>query len=359
VGKDVAVIGAAGSCGRQLAMQLLERQLVSETGRLQLVGHRGGPSEHELWGLRSDLEDAFSDGAPRLELALDPEDVDADVVVMLAGATISLDPSLPVDRARLATRNAALFESYAAALARRADPPVVVVQSNPVEVGVAVFARHLPAHRVLGAAGWSDTLRFRHELSVELGVPRRDVAAVVLGQHGDHLLPVWSRIGVHGVRRPDVESVIARARRGRSLADLPDEVAAERAALVDRVRAGRVQDAWDAVTALPVDLRTAIKPFFTHFTSGHTTEAVTARAAADLVAAITSGTWLVVPAQVTAGGRWHGVSAPLAAPVVLGPTGWTDVVDLELADDERAALAVADRVVGEVVAAAIHPDDPA
>ena len=61
---DVAIIGAAGACGRQLAAQVLQRQIVPTTDRLQLVGHGGGLSERELWGLRSDLEDAFGDWSP-------------------------------------------------------------------------------------------------------------------------------------------------------------------------------------------------------------------------------------------------------------------------------------------------------
>lgn len=350
---DVAVIGAAGACGRQLAVQLLQRQVVPADATLQLVGHRGGTSEHELWGLRADLEDAFSDHAPRLELVLDPEAVDADVVVMLAGATVSLDPDQPVDRAALGRHNAGMFDVYARVLAASDREPLVVVQSNPVETGVAVFSRHLPPHRVLGAAGWSDTLRFRHELARELGVSRRAVGAFVLGQHGDHMVPAWSLVTVRGVPGSEVERTVARARRGRSLADLPEEIVAERTRLVERLRSGRVEEAHDAVAALPVDLRVAVKPFFTNFTSGRTTEAVTAHAAADLVASFVDGVWRTLPAQVATGGRWLGITSPLAAPVTLGPDGWLDPLPLQLADDELTALRVADGAVGASIAATI------
>ena len=96
---DVSVVGAAGACGRQLAVQLLERRVLGPDARLQLVGHRGHRSEQELWGLHADLSDAYADTAPALELVDDPEAVDADVVVMLAGATLSTDPTAPADRA--------------------------------------------------------------------------------------------------------------------------------------------------------------------------------------------------------------------------------------------------------------------
>ena len=65
---DIAVIGACGACGRQLCMQLLERRIVPTTNRLQLVGHLGGASENELWGLQADMQDAFSEWAPRMQV---------------------------------------------------------------------------------------------------------------------------------------------------------------------------------------------------------------------------------------------------------------------------------------------------
>ncbi len=346
---DVAIIGAAGACGRQLAGQLLDRRVVPESSTLQLVGHRGGASETELWGLRADLEDAFGDWAPTLELVVDPEQVRADIVVVLAGATVSLDPNQTVDRAELGRRNAVMFEEYARTFAAWERPPVVVVQSNPVELGVHVFAQHLPPHQVLGAAGWSDTLRFRHELAVELGVGRRAVSAAMLGQHGDHAVPAWSMVRVHGLTRHEVEAKVAQVRRGRSLADLPAEIVAARTEVVDLIREGRVQDAYDRTQGLPADLRVAVKPFFTSFTSGRTTEAVTAHAAADLVAAVVECRWQAVPAQVADPDRWGGLTAPLAVPVVLGPNGWLSTVPVDLADDERAALQAADAAVASSI----------
>ncbi|MBM3662656.1 MAG: lactate dehydrogenase [Actinobacteria bacterium] len=342
---DVAIIGAAGACGRQLAAQVLQRGTVPPGGRLQLVGHRGGPSETELWGLRSDLEDAFGDWAPDVELVLDPDAVDADLVVVLAGQTVSLDPNAPVDRAELARVNAALFHTYAVALARRPDPPIVVVQSNPVELGVRIFAEHLPRERVIGAGAWSDTLRFRRELAEDLGLPRRDVAAVTLGEHGDRLVPVWSAVRARGVPADAVDRAIAAARGDRQLVDLPDEIATARTEVVDLIRSGAVAEAWARVGSLPADLRVAVKPFFTNFTSGRTTEAVTAHAVADLLEAFVDGVWRAFPAQVWVRGDWNDLHAAIAIPVIVGQNGWTPVVDLALHDDELDALQRADAVL--------------
>ncbi len=351
---DVAIVGAAGACGRQLAAQLLQRHTILPSDRLQLVGHSGGASEHELWGLRSDLEDAFADWAPQVELAFDPDGVDADLVVMLAGRTVSLDPGEPVDRAGLAAHNAALFRDYAVALARRPEPPIVVVQSNPVELGVRILAEHLPPERVLGAAAWSDTLRFRRELAADLGVSRRDVAAFVLGEHGDHLVPVWSAVDVRGLGPTAGVDLVHRVRGGRRLADLPDEVVRARTDLLDLVRSERVAEAWSFVQGLPADLRAAVKPYFTNFTSGRTTEVATAHAVADLVDAFVAGVWWAVPAQVWVRGLWQDLQAAIAVPVVVAQNGWVPALDVQVSAEELEALRAADRALGQAQERSLH-----
>jgi malate dehydrogenase len=54
----LAIIGATGSCGRQVAAQILARGILPPDGALDLIGHAGGAHEMELWGLRADLHDA-------------------------------------------------------------------------------------------------------------------------------------------------------------------------------------------------------------------------------------------------------------------------------------------------------------
>jgi len=339
---DVAVIGAAGSCGRQLVVQLLDRHILPESARLQLVGHRGGRSEDELWGLLSDLEDAFGDNAPTIELAVDPQAVDADVVVMLAGISISTDPNASVDRAVLGQTNYRIFVEYADALAARpGSPPTVIVQSNPVELGVQVFAGRLGRQQVLGAGGWSDTLRLRAELAAELGVRRPQVHAWMLGQHGDSLAPIWSQVRVWGVAPAEVAALVDRVTAGRSLADFPQEVRTYKTQMLDLVRSGQVRAAYDMVQGLPPDLRAAVKPFFTHFTAGHTTEVVTAYAVADIVAALVEGTQRVITAQVALEGEWLGLHGVVGAPVALSLNGWEHVYPVALNDDETAAVEAA------------------
>src|SRR5262245_61727428 len=245
---NIAIVGAAGSCGRQLTAQLLDRRLLPASARLQLVGHRSGRSADELWGLRADLEDAFVDDAPTIEVVLEPPAIDADLVVMLAGATISTDPNAPVDRVALGRTNRQMFVEYADALASRPGlPPAVIVQSNPVELGVQVFAERLGRQRVLGAAAWSDTLRLRAEIAADLGVRRPQVHALMLGQHGDYAVPAWSQLHVRGIAAAEVDALVERTRAGRTLADLPQEVRAHKACMLNLVHSGHVHDAYALV----------------------------------------------------------------------------------------------------------------
>lgn len=348
---DIAIIGAAGSCGRQLAVQLLDEHVMDPSSRLQLVGHHGGVSETELHGLRTDLRDAFADDAPTVEIADVPEAVDADVVVMLAGRTIPTDPRANVDRAALARANLAVFSAYAEEFGRRSDPPLVIVQANPVELGVHVFSRHLGRHRVLGAGSFSDSLRFRRELADTFGTRRTRVRALMLGQHGDHLVPVWSGVEIDDRDPTEVRTAIDSLRVGRPLSGLADEIVTHRTELLDLVSRDEVHTAFARAAGLPPDLRAAVKAFLVHTTAGHTTEIVTAHAVAELLASVVSGADTVVPAQVRLEGELdlHGV---VGMTVRLTPDGWGEVVDPGLADDEHDAMREARRAIDSALALA-------
>ena len=333
--RDIAVIGAAGACGRQVVIQLLNRSLMAADTRLQLVSRKGGSSADMMHGLRADLRDAFADDAPTIELVDEPSAVDADLVVMMAGATLSSG----ANRAELAAKNRQMFQSYADALAEQGGtPPLVIVQSNPVELGVSVFSRRLERHRVVGAGAWSDTLRFRREIADALGVRRTEVQAGMIGQHGDHLVPIWSRVRVSGTDQTRVDQWIAAQRAGRALADLPEEIVRHRTRLLEMVSSGNIGGAFVAVESLPADLRAIIKPFLIHFTAGHTTEITTAHSVVDLIALAMEGDDIQRPLQVRLENEIAGVEGVIGLPVLFGPAGWHFKSPPEIAQDELDAL---------------------
>lgn len=332
---DVAIIGATGHCGRQVAAQLIERSLLPETVTLHLIGHAGGAHESQLWGLRADLRDAFADQAPRIEIGNDVSQTAAELVVMMAGATVTRDTK---DRAALAETNRRIFAEVADAVGRMSGNVTAIVQSNPVEMAVTAFARHIPRHRIIGAAAWSDSLRFRRELAADLGVRRPMVNAQMWGQHGDHLVPIWSRIHARGVSEQQLADVIGSAREGRSLADLPGEIVEARTRMLSVINDGDVPGAYAFAQQQPPDIRAAIKPFFTHFTAGQTTELATAHAVVDIIEFLAHGQQITIPSQVVLDGEFDGLVGPLAVPVLIDPMGWSQIVDEAIADDERDAL---------------------
>jgi malate dehydrogenase len=217
----------------------------------------------------------------------------------------------------------------------------VIVQSNPIELALHVFSDVVSRHRILGAAAWSDSLRFRREIAADLEVTRPMVDAEMWGQHGDHLVPMWSTIRVRGVEQSRVDELIGAATQGRTLADLPEEIRVARAHTLALIERGDVPAAYAFVQSQFPDVRAAIKPFFTHFTAGRTTELATAHAVTDVVGFIGGGTKMAIPAQVLLEGEWPDLHGPVAVPVLTDPTGWSQVVPEEISAEEQTALVAA------------------
>lgn len=351
---DVAVLGATGDVGRQVVTRLVDSRVLPTTSRLQLVGRPDGSSGRAVHGLRADLMDAYDEHAPLLDVALRPQDVVADIVVMAAGRTNPARPGVTHDRSALADANVPVFRAYAEALAEHGSGhEVVVVVTNPVELAVGVLAETLGRHRVIGMGAWLDTLRFRREVAVQLGVRRHRVGGFVAGQHGEDVVPLWSSVRVSGLDVEERRRAVARVRGARTLDSFADEIAEAKGRLA-ALAEHDIGAAFDLIDTWPADLRSAARPWMTH-QSGAKTPAGTAAATADLVATILDGRDIVVAGQVAlegevaVGGRpVHGV---LGVPVVLGPDGWTRVLLDELAPDEDARLAG----VVERIAAGVEP----
>lgn len=343
---DVAVLGATGDVGRAICAALIERRVLRSTSRLQLIGRRAGASARAVHGLRVDLIDAHDEHAPLIDVGLSPGDVAADVVVFAAGRTIPTGAGQVVDRDGLAADNLAIFEECARSLAANGSGhEVVIVVSNPVELGVAVFARELGRHRVIGMGAWLDTLRFRREIASALGIRRQRVGGFVGGQHGDGSVPLWSTVRLRGLDVDERAQVVARLRGTRGLDDFGDEIARAKTALAG---VAEIEEAFAMIDSWPPDLQAVVRPYLTH-SSGAKTAAGTASATVDLVDTVLDGRDILVAGQValdgdiTLGGRpWRGV---LGVPVVVGPDGWTHVLlDTLAADEERRLVAVGEHV---------------
>ena len=108
-------------------------------------------------------------------------------------------------RLDLVKTNFGLFQSIIPQIAAAAPDTILIVATNPVDVltHAALKLSGFPVQRVIGSGTAMDTTRFRHELGKSYGVNPRNVHAVIIGEHGDSQLPVWSLATIAGMRLKD------------------------------------------------------------------------------------------------------------------------------------------------------------
>src|SRR5512143_2666968 len=146
------------------------------------------------------------------------EIADSDVVVITAGM-----PRKPgMDRMDLLKVNADIVKSASKAIAQYAPNATVIVVSNPLDVmcHVAYRATGFAVHRVMGMAGILDSTRFRYFVALELGCAVTDVHAMVLGGHGDQMVPLPRFTTVAGIpitqllEKQVIDRLVERTRNG-------------------------------------------------------------------------------------------------------------------------------------------------
>lgn len=256
---NVSILGAAGEVGRALAVHLLRGGFMTPTDTLQLVGHGPEGTERTLLAERVDLLDAFDQTAPDIEVAATPDEVSGDIVIMAAGVTVSKQTRT---RRELAAKNMPVFETFASTLARNGTGlERVVVVTNPVELGVEIFSRHLNRHRVLGMGAQQDSLRFARAIADVAGVHRDRVHAWVLGEHGEAQVPLWSDVRLLGESSGDAGLIVDGLRTGSG--HPASEVERHRGLVFELLAEERVREAFDTAEALPPELRIMLEPFVT------------------------------------------------------------------------------------------------
>jgi len=126
----------------------------------------------------------------------------ADVCIVTAGI-----PRRPgMSRDDLLETNLGVMKSVGEGIARYAPGAFTICITNPLDAMVWALREYsgLPCEKVCGMAGILDSARFRHFLSLELGVSMRDVTAFVLGGHGDTMVPLIRYSTVAGIPLPDL-----------------------------------------------------------------------------------------------------------------------------------------------------------
>src|ERR1700712_2486405 len=142
----------------------------------------------------------------------------SDVVIITAG--VARKPGMSRDD--LININTGIVKSVAENVARNSPNAVMIVVSNPLDamVYVAWKASGFPTKKILGQAGVLDTARYRSFLAAEIGCSVEDVQALLLGGHGDDMVPLTRYTSAGGIPvtqliKPEkLEEIVKRARNG-------------------------------------------------------------------------------------------------------------------------------------------------
>lgn len=143
---------------------------------------------------------------------------DSDVVIVTAG--VARKPGMTRDD--LLKTNYGIVSSVVREAAQRSPGATFIIVTNPVDVMTYVAYRvsGLPSQRVIGQAGVLDSTRFRTFIAQELGVSVEDVTALVMGVHGDDMVPLvrYSYVGgipiEHLIPEVRIRAIVERTRRG-------------------------------------------------------------------------------------------------------------------------------------------------
>lgn len=289
----IAVVGA-GNVGATAAQRLAEKELAREVVLIDVV--EGIPQGKSL----DEWETAPIEGFDTRLTGTNGYEEAAGAGIFIVTAGIARKPGMSRDD--LLNTNAGIVRSVSENIARVAPDSIIIVVSNPLDVmcWVAKEASGFPRERVIGMAGVLDTARYRSFLALELDVSVEDIQAMVLGGHGDTMVPLISYTTISGI---PVTQLID-----------PDRLAA----IVERTRKGGAE-------------------IVQHLKTGSAYYAPSA-AAVQMAEAIVKDKKRILPCSAWLEGEYGLSGLFLGVPVKLGRNGLEQILEVELTDGEREAL---------------------
>ncbi len=290
----IAVIGA-GNVGASTAQRIAERELAQEVLLIDVV--EGIPQGKGLDLAQSGPVQRFDSrviGTNDLTAT-----AGADLVIVTAG--IARKPGMSRDD--LTSTNANIVRSVCSEAARVAPNAIFLIVTNPLDVmcAVALKATGIDPARVVGMAGILDTARFRTFVAMEIGVSVEDVTALVLGGHGDAMVPLPRCSSVGGIPLAEL---------------LPKEK-------IDKI----VQRTRDGGAEIVGFLKTGSAYY------------APSAAIAEMAAAILLNKRRVLPCSAWLTGQYGLRELYLGVPVKLGAGGVVEIIEINLHPAEEEALA--------------------
>jgi malate dehydrogenase len=289
----ITVVGA-GNVGATAAQRLAEKDLARSVVMVDVV--EGVPQGKALDQWQSGPVEGYDTrvyGTNDYELAAGSE-----IFVVTAG--IARKPGMSRDD--LVKTNAGIVQAVAKEIARVAPQSIIIVVSNPLDVmcTVAMKASGFPRERVVGMAGVLDTARYRMFLAEAMEVSVEDIQAMVLGGHGDTMVPLVSYTTVSGI---PVAQILA---------------ADQLAAIVQRTRNGGAE-------------------IVAHLKTGSAYYAPSA-AAVQMVEAIALDKKRILPCSAWLQGEYGLRDVFCGVPCKLGRNGLERILEVTLTEQERTDL---------------------
>lgn len=302
--KKITVVGAGhvgATCSQLLAMKELAREVI-------LVDIAEGiPMGKGLDQWESAPIEGFDSrvqGANDYSLS-----AGSDIFIVTAG--IARKPGMSRDD--LLKTNAGIVRSVSEEIKKVAPDSIIIMVSNPLDVmaQVALETTGFPRERVIGMAGVLDTARYRSFIALELDVSIEDIQALVLGGHGDTMVPLASYTSVSGIPLSQL---------------LPQD---RIDALVERTRKGGGE--------IVGYLKTGSAYY------------APAAAAVQMAEAIVKDKRRILPCAAWLQGEYGMKDLFLGVPCLLGEGGLKKILEVELSDEEKDALAKSAEAVSSTV----------
>jgi len=210
--QKVTVVGA-GNVGATAAQRLAEKELADVVLIDIIEGVPQGKSLDLAEAAPIEKHDAHLTGANAYEAS-----ANSNIVIITAG--IPRKPGMSRDD--LLATNQGIMKDVTEQVAKYSPNAILIIVSNPLDAmcHVAMKASGFPRHRVMGMAGVLDSARFRAFISMELNVSVENIHALVLGGHGDTMVPLPRFSTVAGIpitemMAPErIEALVARTRNG-------------------------------------------------------------------------------------------------------------------------------------------------
>jgi malate dehydrogenase len=289
----ITVVGA-GNVGATAAQRVAEKELARTVVMVDIAeGIPQGKALDQWQAAPIELYDSRVIGTNDYDAT-----AGSDIVIVTAG--IARKPGMSRDD--LLNTNAGIVKAVSQEIRKSSPDAIVIVVSNPLDVMcyVAKQVTGFPRERVLGMAGVLDTARYRAFLAEALDVSVRDIQAMVLGGHGDTMVPLISYTSVSGI----------------PITQLMDRATLD--AIVDRTRNGGAE-------------------IVKHLKTGSAYYAPSA-GAVQMAEAIVKDQRRILPCAAWLEGEYGMKGLYLGVPCKLGKNGLEQVIEVELTADERTAL---------------------